>query len=311
MLNYVIAIAGILFSSLVSYFSAKVLVRHIYLYAESFYRKPLIFVLFYTGLINSITIYISSVNLTIHNNGLLGYHLLIYNAVLDISVVLGVLLLLKKLDKIDISRNYISIASLSFTIHLFLILKKRLDLIDTIISFISFIVLSTILIKGEKNMNSIKKEKISSSSLFFIPIIVISFSLILASSFLISTFAIYLNGILNNAPLSAYIINLINTLSQNLIFTLAIIQNREKAGEGLLPILGEIIFTFTIYTATISGISTIVFSAESLLSIISSIFLMYISLLLLNLLSSGITLTREIGVILILLSFIIGLLTMV
>jgi len=311
MLNYIIAITGILFSSLTSYFSTKVLVRYIYLYAESFYRKPLLFVLFYAGLINSITIYISSINLTLHNNGLLGYHLLIYNAVLDVSIVLGILILFKKLDRIDISKNYVFIASLSFTIHLFLILKKKLDLIDTIISFVSFIALSIILIKEEREINLLKRKEIDTSILFFIPVIVVSVALIIASSFLISAFAIYLNNILNNVPLAAYAINLINTLSQNLIFVLAIIENREKAEEGLLPVLGEIIFTFTIYTATVSGITTIVFSIESLLSIISSIFLMYMSLLLLNLLSRDIVLPREAGIILLLLAFMIGLLTMV
>jgi len=312
MLNYAIPIIGILFSSLASYFSAKVLIKYTYIYAESFYKKPLLFVLLYTGLINSLTIYISSVNLTINKEALLGYYFLLYNAALDAAIILGILILFKKIDKIEISKNFIFVTSLAFTIHLFLVLKKKLNLIDTFISFASFIIISAILIKEEKEKEFIKKDRLTIRDfLLFLPIFIISIAIIYASSHLISVFIIYLNNLLKNASLSAYITNIISTFTQTLIFSIAIIENRERTEEGLLPILGEIIFTFTVYIGTISGIVPILLPTESLLPIVSSIFLMYISLILLNLLTNGLTLPRETGIILLLLAFILGLLTMV
>jgi len=312
MLNYAIPIIGILFSSLASYFSVKVLIRYIYIYAESFYKKPLLFVLFYTGLINSLTIYISSINLTINREALLGYYLLLYNIALDVAIILGILILLKKIEKIEISKNFIFAASLAFTIHLFLVLKKKLNLIDAFISFAAFIIISIILLKEEKKREFIKREELNIIDfLLFLPFFVISIAIIYASSHLISVFIIYLNNLLKNASLSAYITNIINTLSQTLIFTIAIIEKRERIEEGLLPILGEIIFTFTIYIGTISGIMPIFFTIESLLPIVSSVFLIYISLILLNLLANEIALPRETGIMLLLLVLILGLLTMV
>jgi len=312
MLNYIPILIGILLSSLSSYFSVKVLVKYIYLYAESFYRKPLLFILLYTGLISSLTMYIASINLTISNNALLGYYLLLYNATLDLAIVLGILTFFRKIEKIEVSKNFVFASSLAFTVHLFLILKKKLNLIDALISFMLFIIISAMLIREEKEKGFVKREKLTIKDfLLFLPIFIISVAIIYASSHLISFFLIYLNNLLNNTPLSAYITNIINTVTQSLIFTIAIMENREKAEEGLLPILGEIIFTFTIYVGTVSGITPVIFSGKSLLPAVSPIFLMYISLILLNLLARGVALTRESGIILILLSFILGLLTMV
>jgi len=312
MLNYILIIVGILFSSLASYFSVKVLVRYTYIFAEGLYRRPLLFALLYTGLIDSLTIYLSSVNLAINNQALLGYYFLLYNIASDSATIFGLLILLNKVNKIEVSKTYIFAASLAFTVHLFLILKKSFGLIDTFISFLLFIIISALLLREERKNESIKKLNISTKDfIVFFPFLLISVALIYASSYLISTFLIYLNNLLKNIPLSAYIGNIIETLTQDFIFAIAIIENRERPEEGLFPTLGETILTFTIYVGTVCGIEPIVFPTELLLQTVSTIFVIYISIIVLDLLANGVKLPREIGIILLFLISMLGLLTTV
>jgi len=312
MLGYILTISGILLSSIASYFSSKVMIKHIYSYAESFYKRPINFIMFYTGLIISLTVYISSINLTVLNKPLLGYYILLFNVVLDLSIVFGILILFKKIRKFEISKDFIFALSVVFTLHLFLILKKSLNLIDSIILFITFIAVSIFLINKEKEEKSLKIKKMSTKDfLTMLPIFILSLSIIYASSILISMFAINLNNLLGSTPLSAYIVNLISTMSQNVIVSMVILEERNKTEESLLPIIGEAIYTFTIYIGTICGISPILFSVEMLLPTISAIFLVYISLVFLNLLNYDILPPREVGLLIIILCIILGLLTMV
>ncbi|MEM0379370.1 MAG: hypothetical protein QW038_00480 [Nanopusillaceae archaeon] len=314
MIKLVLSILSIKIASIATYLATEILAKYVYSYSKNFKDFGKIFLFIYAGLLFTLIPLMISINLALLGETNLAYYNILYNVLLDSTISSGILILIsKKEESISLDKKLIFIISLIFTINIFLIIKRFLNTVDSLLLFSLFIILSIFLLndikktKIYKNLEKKDHDKINIlTKIFFI---LFSFIIFIISSQILSYNAIYLKSTLKNIPLVAYIINLVSNTAPTLIFGYVIYKESKNFEEGYISILGQFFYSFTIGIGIISGIYPILFTGKDINAIISSFLTLYSSLIIFNLYAYGYNLPKEIGIFLIILGFLISLTT--
>lgn len=313
MIKILLAILSIKIVSFSTYLTTEILAKYIYSYSKYLKESKKIFLLIYSGLLFVLLPLITSINLSLHGESKLAYYNIIYNVILDATISSGILILIsRKEEKIIINKKIILVCSLIFTINIFLIIKGFLDILDSYILFFLFIFSFIFLLKGEFKSKIPKTSENNEKSLDIllkILLILISFCIFIICGQILSYLSLYLNSILNNVSLVAYIINLLSNTLPTLIFGYFIYKESKNFEESHIVTLGQFLYSFTICIGIISGIYPIIFTNKDVLAIISSFLALYSSFVILNLYAYGYNLPKEVGIFLIILGFLLGLTT--
>ncbi|MEM4511441.1 MAG: hypothetical protein QXD25_01360 [Nanopusillaceae archaeon] len=313
MIKIFLIILSIKLAALSTYLTTKILTKYVYSYSKNFEEMGKIFLFIYSGLIFILLPLITSINLTLIGEPNLAYYNILYNVLLDTTISSGILILISKKDeRIILDKKIIFITSLIFTINIFLIIKGFLNILDSFILFFLFIFSSLFLLKNNtKKFNYINSKNNRNvvdflSKIFFI---LISFIIFIICSQILSYSAIYLESILNNVPLVAYIINLISNTAPNFIFGYTIYKESKNFEEANLSIFGQFFYSFTICIGIICGILPILFTNKDIIVLLSSFIALYSSMIIFNLYTYGYSLPKEVGIFLIILGLLVGLIT--
>ncbi|MEM4588127.1 MAG: hypothetical protein QXW13_01245 [Nanopusillaceae archaeon] len=313
MIKIFLAILSIKLAALATYLTTEILSKYVYSYSKNFGYMGKIFLFVYSGLIFILLPLITSINLALIGESNLAYYNILYNVLLDATISSGILILISKKDeRIILDKKIIFITSLIFTINIFLIIKGFLNMLDSFILFFLFIFSSLYLLKSnieKSNYKSFKNNKNIVDLLFKIFFILISFIIFIICSQILSYNAIYLKNILNNAPLVAYIINLISNTAPNFLFGYMIYKESKNFEEAHLSIFGQFFYSFTICIGIICGILPILFTNKDVIVLLSSFIALYSSMIIFNLYAYGHSLPKEVGIFLIMLGLLVGLIT--
>ena len=312
MLNLIISL--ILFIAIIHILSNLIL-KYIQKFYEISNVSLFILFLYISGLINSLIAFIPSLRVIIYSDPLTAFYMNFYNPLLDLTLGIGSITLLFGIKKDSIKNTLLIGYSLSVISLIISLIFGVLNLYSSIFLIISFILINSYIIIHYKRKRYHELANIDISWKQFLKIVIYSF-IIGASFAIIFSYPIDIitTKLLHNYKLSYSFLGLLISL---IVFTLPtqwfILISWKKGYDinaTISTIIGESLFSYTIFTGILAGIRDIRFSTADVLPIFSSIVSLYIIFILLYL-SKYYDIPKPIGIFIMILGTIIAIATII
>ncbi|BBL45868.1 calcium/sodium:proton antiporter [Nanobdella aerobiophila] len=310
---FIAILIPLLLYAFVIYLSENILLKYVEKYSKYYSSWPKYYLLVYTaGIASALQSFLPGLLVDILGKAKLAFYFQLYNVALDYTVTLGTFILAFNFNKGIIDKNLLVYITISYILELIFLSTKVITYFDGIILYLSFIIMSIIIFYKYRT----KKEKIEykeENSLYsYFKALVYTLEIGLAVS-LIYVGGNVLNNISNTLSNLGFSIPLIGFLIAIILFTLPDIIyghlswfKEKDLNTSIASITGEEISEFTIFTGILAMIHPIVFTNIDVIPIISTMSIMYVSILILFFSSYRGKIPRWVGIILIVLGLLMG-----
>ena len=295
------------------YLSENIILKYISKYSKYYSSWPEHYLLIYTaGMASALQSFLPGLAVALQGNSKLAYYFQLYNVVLDYTITLGTFILGFNFDKGIIDSNVLAFITIALIAQIFVLIFGRINYIGGAILYLVFLFLSLYIFykyrtKNERYLS--EKNNIYEyfkASVFSLEI-ALAVSIIYIGGNILNNIANTLQSLGFSIPLIGYAISLILFTLPDILYGHISWFKKKDLNISIASITGEEIAAFTIFTGILAMIHPIIFSSIDIIPIISSMIVMYASVLILYISSYKKRIPKWVGIILIALGLVLGL----
>ncbi|BFI73292.1 hypothetical protein YN1_2790 [Nanoarchaeota archaeon] len=315
MTNYLIIIITTLFPLLIYafliYLSENIILKYISKYSKYYSSWPEHYLLIYTaGMASALQSFLPALAV-VHQHPRLAYYFQLYNVVLDYTITLGTFILGFNFDKGIIDSNVLALITIALISQIFALVFRQINFLGGAILYITFLIISFYLFyRYRKRNEKYLPEKSSAYEYFkasvFALEVALAISIIYIGGNILNNVANTLQSLGLSIPLIGYAISLILFTLPDIMYGHISWFKKKNLNISIASITGEEITEFTLFIGILAMIHPIVFSSIDIIPIVSSMIVMYTSVLILYISSYKRKIPKWVGFILIALGLILG-----
>jgi Ca2+/Na+ antiporter len=308
----VITIIPLLIYAFLLYLSENLILKYISKYSKYYSSWPEYYLLIYTaGIASGLQAFLPGLAVVLNGNPKLAYYFQLYNVVLDYTITLGTFILGFNFNEKLIDSNILAFITIALIAQIIVLIFKEINFWMGAILYIIFLLITIYIFYRYRKKDQTKVEYKDSFYEYFK-------ALVFALEIALAVSIIYIGGnILNNIantfqslglsiPLIGYVISLILFTLPDILYGHISWFKKKDLNISIASITGEELSELTLFIGIIAMINPIIFGPSDIIPIISSMSVMYLSILILYLFSYKGRIPRWIGIILIALGIILG-----
>lgn len=309
-IQIIFSILSLIFYALSIYFATIIIIKYIYKYEKISNIKKHVLLLYTEGFASGLQAFLPSL-FVIKTNPLLAFYMNYYNVVLDFTFTFGIMISLAGIPKRKLDTYNLAVIIVAYIALIFFFIYGQINYIGGyILILLFFILLTYTYIHGRKKYSKYKNidgNKISlKEAIVYSLFIALAIAVIYDGGGSLNNVANTFQNIGLSIPLIGFIFALVLFTLPNVIYEIISYYKTKNIKISTSDILGEELSEFTLFIGILAVINKIVFPSSQYVPLLSSVFGVYTSLLIMYISSYITDIPRGVGIFLIILSFIIG-----
>lgn len=316
MIHIIISIISLILYAFAVYISTPLIIKYVKRYEDISKIKRHVLVIYTVGFVSGLQAFLPSVFL-VNFNPLLAFYMNYYNVILDFTVTFGIMILLSGTSRIESKRkfdvNQLIVLFISFILLIVLFLYGKINYVGGIILIISFFILSSYLyITGRKKnalseiIEVIEKEISLTDAIIYSIIIALAISVIYIGGITLNLVSKVLESYGLSSNTIGYIFALILFTLPNIFYEIIAYRKTKNIRISTSDIFGEELSEFTLFIGLLSLFNTIIFPKSQYIPLLASVFGFYTSSLIIYMSAYVTDIPRGVGIFLITLGAVIG-----